>query len=252
MCSCCLVSGGVLHSYGPDVHHDSSVHCVWSAGGCVRIPGGVWRLLPHHDGSHSVRARRAHASLAGHRLPSGPHGSSHDSRSTHRWWEAQSFFFVPAFTTLHWFILYSSEGGCSDLAPCTDLRMLAVSVQWLMDISRVRMKEMEVANAEQNKSLQDGLCSRLWLERFGLVVNCRLSEVICLWGKKALAGSAQLPFFLLSLHPRSSSILHSSSLTTGVHRKALRAEHQFDDSGLPALPLANLFQMSDIIYLGCF
>lgn len=79
------ILGGVLHGSRPDVHDDSSVFGVWVAGGCVRVPGTVWRMLPHHDGSHSVWAGGAHAGLAGHRLPSGPHGSSYDSRSTHRW-----------------------------------------------------------------------------------------------------------------------------------------------------------------------
>lgn len=79
------VSGGVLHGSGPDVPDDSSVLSVRRAGGCVRVPGAVRRLLPHHDGPHSVRAGWTHASLTGHWLPSRPYGCSHDSRSTHRW-----------------------------------------------------------------------------------------------------------------------------------------------------------------------
>ena len=83
MSSLC-VSGGVLHCSGPDVHADSSVLGVRGAGGRVRVLGAVRRLLPHHDGPHSVRAGRAHASLAGHWVPSRPYVSSHDSRSTYR------------------------------------------------------------------------------------------------------------------------------------------------------------------------
>lgn len=79
------VSGGVLHSSGPDVRDDSSVLGLRGAGGRVCVPGPLRRLLPHHDGPYSVRVGGTHASLTGHRVPSGPDGSSHDGRSTYCW-----------------------------------------------------------------------------------------------------------------------------------------------------------------------
>lgn len=106
------VSGGVLHGPGPDVHDDSSVLCVRGAGGCVCVPWAVWRLLPYHDGSHSVWTSWAHAGLTGHRLPSRPHVSSDDSRSTHCWWEA---CFLPTLVC-RWVLSYNpAERNCSSL-----------------------------------------------------------------------------------------------------------------------------------------
>lgn len=82
------VSGGVLHNSGPDVCDDSSVLCLRGPGGGVRVSGPLRRLLPHHDGPYSVWVGRTHASLTGHRLPSGPDVYSHDSRPPYCWWEA--------------------------------------------------------------------------------------------------------------------------------------------------------------------
>lgn len=47
-------SGGVLHNFGPDVCDDSSVLGLRGAGGGVRVPGPLRRLLPHNDGPYSV------------------------------------------------------------------------------------------------------------------------------------------------------------------------------------------------------